>query len=506
MRGFFRNRYLQNSADDIRHFMRNPGLMTVTAVLVVLILIFIVYPIGSVLIKSFSVSYPTVTLRYETSVAGSADVDRLVTHPLLGVLKNLQGLESARAIGKSGSFAIHLRFQRDWDDLKGLNDAKRSIRAIQGQLDPHVRKFTYRLGKESVYSLASYRDFFSNSYYYRALRNSIVLALVSTALVTFFAFCFAYLGLKGPDFLKGALRVMGLVPLIAPPFIFALALILIGGRMGIFTKLLHLPFNIYGWPGVIIAQVITFLPLGYLMIENVLRSLGTNLEDAASDMRASDVDILFKITIPLAAPGILKAGLLVFLMSIADFGNPMLIGGGVSFLATDAYFLWMSENNLEMAAVFCDFLVLPSMLMFIIHEYILKGRVYTTIGGKPQQSEKRRMSGKIFYPMLAIVTPLTIMIVLCFGMIFIGAFTKILMVDNSFTLEHFQSSNGFYSLVTSLKFAFSAALIAPIIGVWSASASPLSASWNSPPCSDLQYPEPSWASAISSPSMPRPLN
>jgi iron(III) transport system permease protein len=383
----------------------------------------------------------------------------------LAVFKTLPGLESARATTGGENSEIILRFQQDWDDLKGLNDAKRAIKTIQGVLDPHVIQINYSLGKESIGSTTSYRNFFTNSYYYRALRNSIVLAIVSTILVVFIAFCLAYLGLKGPDFMKGPLRVLGLIPLIAPPFIFALALILIGGRMGILTKLFKLPFNLYGWPGVIIAQVITFLPLGYLMIENVLRSLGTNLEDAASDMRASDVTILFRITIPLASPGILKAGLLVFLMSIADFGNPMLIGGGVSFLATDAYFLWMSENNLEMAAVFCVFLVLPSMIMFIIHEYILKGRVYTTIGGKPQQSEKRKISPKILYPMLGIVTPVTIMIVLCFGMIFIGAFTKILMVDNSFTLEHFQSANGIRSLSTSLKFAFSAALIAPIIGV-----------------------------------------
>jgi len=253
--------------------------------------------------------------------------------------------------------------------------------------------------------------------------------------------------------------------LTTPSLASALALILIGGRSGLLTKLLHLPFNIYGWQGVITAQAITFLPLGYLMIENVLRSLGTNLDDAASDMRASDIDILFKITIPLAAPGIIKAALLVFLMSIADFGNPMLIGGGLSFLATDAYFLWMSENNLEMAAVFCVFLVIPSLLMFILHEYVLKGKAYTTIGGKPQQSEKRKMNPKIFFPMMAIVSPVSIMIVLCFGMIIFGAFTEILMIDNSFTLAHFQSSNGLRSLVTSVKFALSAASIAPIIGV-----------------------------------------
>jgi iron(III) transport system permease protein len=182
-------------------------------------------------------------------------------------------------------------------------------------------------------------------------------------------------------------------------------------------------------------------------------------------MGASGGDILFKVTIPLSAPGILKAALLVFIMSIADFGNPMLIGGGVSFLATDAYFLWISENNLEMAAVFCVFLVLPSLIMFVIHQYILKGREYTTIGGKPQQVEERRISPKIFYPMMAVAIPVSLMIITCFGMILIGAFTKILMIDNSFTLEHFQSTNGLRSLVTSLKFAFGAALIAPIIGV-----------------------------------------
>ena len=229
--------------------------------------------------------------------------------------------------------------------------------------------------------------------------------------------------------------------------------------------MLGLDFNLYGWPGVIIAQVITFLPLGYLMIQNVLRSLGTNMEDAAADMRAGDYDILFKITIPLSYPGILKAALLVFLMSIADFGNPMLISGNVHFLATDAYLYWVSENNVEMAAVFCVFLIIPSMMMFIIHEFILKGKSFTTIGGKPQQVEERKMPAKILYPMMIIVTPVSLLILVCFGMIFLGAFTKILMVDNTFTLEHFNSPNGIRSLVTSLQFALSAACIAPLIGV-----------------------------------------
>lgn len=143
----------------------------------------------------------------------------------------------------------------------------------------------------------------------------------------------------------------------------------------------------------------------------------------------------------------------------------MLIGGEVSFLATDAYLLWIGENNLEMSAVFCVFLVIPSIIIFIVHEYLLKGKRYTTIGGKPQQSEKRKIAPKIFYPMMTITTLVSLGIVLCFGIIFVGAFTKIIMIDNSFTLEHFQSVNGFRSLLTSLKFSFGAALIAPVIGI-----------------------------------------
>jgi iron(III) transport system permease protein len=57
------------------------------------------------------------------------------------------------------------------------------------------------------------------------------------------------------------------------------------------------------------------------------------------------------------------------------------------------------------------------------------------------------------------------MILFCFGVIFVGAFTKILTVDNSFTLAHFESQNGIRSLMSSLRFAFSAALIAPVIGI-----------------------------------------
>ena len=458
--------FFKRLADDTRTFFRNPGLVFISVVVVALVCLFIVYPIMSVLLKSFSVAYPTVVIRYQHNLADVQTRDQKLVNPVVRTLESLDGRIHTR-VEEEGphTVAVILRFQKGWDDLRGVNSAKRALKTIKEELSPYYEKVRFRLRKERVTSEDTYREFFSKSLYWHSLRNSIVLAVVSTCLIVWIAFCFTYVGLRGPPRLRPVFRTIGLIPLVAPPFIFSLSLILLGGRSGVVTRLLHLDINLYGWPGVIIAQVITFLPLGYLMIENVLRSLGSNLEDAAADMRASDYQILFKVTVPLSYPGILKAALLVFLMCIADFGNPMLISGNVHFLATDAYLYWVGENNIEMAAVFCVFLIIPSMLMFIIHEFVLRGKSYTTIGGKPQQAEDRPISPKIFIPMMAVVGPVSILIVSCFGMIFLGAFTKILMIDNSFTLAHFNSPNGIRSLVTSVKFALSAACIAPLIGV-----------------------------------------
>jgi iron(III) transport system permease protein len=457
--------FLQNFAKDFQVFLRSPGLLITTSVALILLLLFIVFPIGAVLLKSFTVTYPIVTISSQHKVAQRTGSETGVTEKILASLKPVQGVVDIESTTEEKSSLIVVRFQKNWDDLRGLNDIKRALGRHKEELDQVIEKITIRMGKKTFNSLATYGDFFSKKYYYGALRNSLALAIISTTLIVLIAFVIAYLGLNAPAGVAAPLRVLTLLPLIAPPFIFSLSLILIGGKQGFITKGLHLPFNIYGWPGVIIAQVITFLPLGYLMIENVLRSLNPNLDEAASDMGATPVEILFKITIPLAAPGILKAALLVFICSIADFGNPMLIGGNVSFLATDAYLLWTSENNLEMAAVFCIFLIIPSMIVFVIHGYVLRGKMYTTIGGKPQQVEKRKISLKIFYPMMGIAAPVSLVIILCFGMIFLGAFTKILMVNNTFTLEHFETPNGIRSLLASLKFALGAAMIAPIIGV-----------------------------------------
>ena len=270
--------FFQNLVKDTQSLIRNPGLLITTSIAVILLLFFIVFPIGAVLVKSFTITFPTVTLFTFNNVSNKADSEAMVTQKIIAFLKPVQGVTHLEAKTEEKTSVVIVSFQRNWDDLKSLNDVKRTLDRHKGDLSPVVEKISITLGKKTVNSLASYIDFFSKRYYYRALRNSLTLAVTSTVLIVFIAFVFAFLSLNGPPLVSTPLRIVGLLPLVAPPFIFSLSLILIGGKQGIITKALYSQYHIYGWPGVILAQVITFLPLGYLMIENVLRSLDPNLD------------------------------------------------------------------------------------------------------------------------------------------------------------------------------------------------------------------------------------
>ncbi|MDZ4132798.1 MAG: iron ABC transporter permease, partial [Dethiobacteria bacterium] len=248
-----------------------------------------------------------------------------------------------------------------------------------------------------------------------------------------------------------------------------ISLITLGGRRGIISQMLAnlfgIEFSIYGWKGVILAQCIGLFPLGFMMLENVLRSMDLNLEEASADMGAGQWRTLWAVTIPLVMPGVMKAGLLVFIKSIADFATPMVIGRGLPFLATDAYLLVVGQHNMEMAAVLATFLVMPTLIIFFIQNYILSDKTRTTIGGQSSGVSKIKMNSlmKGLFTTTSLISALVI--VSAFGIVFWSAFTVIPGVNNSFTLAHFSTRTGWTALATSLKIATAAALVVSFIAV-----------------------------------------
>jgi iron(III) transport system permease protein len=313
-------------------------------------------------------------------------------------------------------------------------------------------------------TLAHFAAFFGKAYFLRSLTNTLILGTSVTALVMGLGFALAYLVTRGHRAFRGPLRALTVAPLVAPPYLFGLALIILGGRRGFIAQLLNTQIPIYGWPGVIVAQVLSFLPLAFLMIENVLESLDPNLEDSACDLGAGEVDLLRTIIVPLAAPGLLKAALLTFGLAIADFGNPALLGGGLSFLAPDAFLMITGEWNTEMASVISVVLLVPSLAIFLAQHYWLKGKTYTTVSGSPAASEDRRIGPWLLMalgvPCLAYVAT----VVASYGVIILGAFTKLVGIDNTPTLEHLVRDVGLDAIWTSVKVSLAAGVVAALLG------------------------------------------
>jgi iron(III) transport system permease protein len=335
---------------------------------------------------------------------------------------------------------------------------------------PIVYVLIRSFGGAGGFTLEYYQNFFARPYYYRALTNSLTLATTVTIIVVTFCFMYAYIVARLPKgFTSTVMRSIALLPLLAPPFIFSISLITLGGRRGIISQALAsmfgIEFSIYGWTGVILAQCIGLFPLGFMMLENVLRSMDLNLEEASADMGAGQWRTLFSVTIPLMMPGIMKAALLVFIKSIADFATPMVIGRGLPFLATDAYLLVVGQHNMEMAAVLATFLIMPTMIIFFIQNYILTDKTRTTIGSQSGGTAQIRMD-PLMKGIFTVGSLLSILLIVsAFGIVFWSAFVVIPGVNNTFTLAHFSTRTGLTALVTSLKIASSAALLVAFMAV-----------------------------------------
>jgi iron(III) transport system permease protein len=314
-------------------------------------------------------------------------------------------------------------------------------------------------------TLQHYRAFFGQGYYFQSLYNTLLLGVINTAVCLVVGFCLAYTTTRGPRLLRRPLRVVSLVPLIAPPYLFALSLIILLGRNGLITRLLGLDWQLYGFGGVVLSQTLAFVPLAYLLLESTLVSLDPNLEESAYDLGASEATILRTITLPLLAPGILKAALLVFVMTIAEFGNAAILGGRTPFLAPDTYTLITGESDFPMGSVLSVVLVVPCVLIFVAHRYLIEGKAFATIGGKPAAAEPRRITPLVRVPVVAVSLAAAAAIFVCFGVVLVASFYKILGVTDRVTLANYLDFTSNQAIYNSLRVSFLAGAIGATVGV-----------------------------------------
>ncbi|MGD1817412.1 MAG: ABC transporter permease [Pleomorphochaeta sp.] len=290
--------------------------------------------------------------------------------------------------------------------------------------------FTY----EGKFSFENIKEVIFQPYYIKPLIHSLILGVLVATIGTFFGFVFAYAITRTPMKGKSLFRLIATFPMVSPPFVVALACILLFGRSGILSNWLG---NIYGLTGLTIVEVIAYTPTAFLALVGILKSIDPALEEAASDCGASRIRVFSTIIFPLSTPGLVSAWLLVFIQSLADFGNPMIISGDFSVLSVQAYLQITGMYDLARGATLAIMLLVPTVLAFYIQRYLLSKKSFVTVTGKPTASTIKNLEWYVKLPIYFFCIFFAFVVVLFYGMVIWGSFQKLWGVDSSFTLNNY---------------------------------------------------------------------
>jgi len=243
------------------------------------------------------------------------------------------------------------------------------------------------------------------------------------------------------------LRVVALLPIITPPFVVGLGLILLFGRAGVVNQFLEYAFGIqptrwfYGVLGIWIAQMFAFTPIAFMIMRGVVQGVAPSLEEAAQTLRADRRRTFFTITLPLLKPGLANAFLVGFIESMADFGNPIVVGGQFSVLSTDIFFAIVgAQYDQGRAASLAWILTLFALGIFALQRGLLGKQNYTTVSGKGDAGIPMALPDGVRRTLNAVVYPWLAFTVVVYLFAFAGGFVQTWGRDYTLTLNHFKTA------------------------------------------------------------------
>jgi iron(III) transport system permease protein len=293
---------------------------------------------------------------------------------------------------------------------------------------------------EKQFNLSNYLAIFSKRYFYQPFLNSMILGACTAFAGTLLGFTFAYAITRTPIPFKRFFRLAATFPIISPPFIVSLAAILLFGRSGSQTPFVQKiigEYSIYGLGGLVLVETIAYGPIAFLVLHGVLQAIDPALEEAAMDLGASRIRVFFTVTLPLAIPGIASAWLLVFIESMADFGNPMVISGDFRVLSVQAFLQITGMYDLSRGSTLAILLLAPTLTAFFIQKYWVARKSYVTVTGKPTGATIRGLEWYIKLPAYTSCVLFTGVIFLFYGMVIYGSFQTLWGVDSTLTLKNY---------------------------------------------------------------------
>ena len=353
---------------------------------------------------------------------------------------------------------------------------------------------------EGVYSIAIFLTKFSSSKIWGlgclsanvscgAAWNSLFLATLVGAGTTALGMAFALVATRSGWKYRRLLRALTVLPIITPPFVIGLAIILLFGLSGVVTTFVGDLFGVtptrwvYGLPGIMIAQMLAYTPIAFLVLIGVVEGISPSMEEAAQTLRADNWKTFTTVSLPLMRPGLANAFLLGFIESMADFGNPLVLGGNFDVLSTEIFFAIVgAQNDQGQAAVLAIVLLFFTLSAFFLQRKWLGRKSYTTVTGKGDSGVPAILPRRVRYPVFSITLGWTAMTLVIYFMILFGGFVEIWGLDHTLTFKHYITAfsisiteDGFLwtgaawnSFWTTITIALTAAPLTAMVGLLTA--------------------------------------
>ncbi|MCU0951039.1 MAG: iron ABC transporter permease [Burkholderiaceae bacterium] len=325
------------------------------------------------------------------------------------------------------------------------------------------------------FTLGHFASFFSTSLMRESFFNSLYVASVSVLIASLIAVPLAYITVRFQ--FRGALLIqtLGVLPLIMPPFVGAVAMQLIFGRSGSVNLMLedHFGFSIpimQGLTGVIFVESLHYFPFILMNLTVALRNIDGAMEEAALNLGAKGWRLFRRVVFPLALPGYIAGAALVFVKVFDDLGTPLVLGT-TNLLAPQAY-LRITQVGLEdpMGYVISVILIGFSVLALWMSVRVMKGKDFTSVQKGAAGIAKRRLRpweaalayGGIVLTLLVVLSPHLGLLILSFAKVW-----SFSVLPDAYTLAHYGTvfSDASHMIRNTLLYCTLAGLIDVTIGV-----------------------------------------
>ena len=329
-------------------------------------------------------------------------------------------------------------------------------------------------GKETGLTLDIFKRIFEMHTFRTAITNTLkvgfAVGIFSTVLGLLFAYVEVYVKVRS-RFMGGLFQVVSMLPVVSPPFVLSLSMIMLFGKAGIITRYLLKIYDnsVYGFWGITIVQTLTFFPVCYMMLKGLLKNIDPSLEEAARDMGASRFQVFTDVTWPLILPGLGNAFLVTFIESIADFANPMIIGGSYDTLATTIYLQITGAYDKEGAAAMAVVLLTITLAMYLVQKYVLEAKTAATLTGKASRARMLIEDKSVTVPLTIVCSLIALFVIMMYICVPFGALFNTWGYDFSLTTKWFvrvfEKYKGFKAFRDSFLLSLASAPITALLSM-----------------------------------------